>query len=227
MLISCISQKGGVGKSTVATNLASISAKDGLSVLLVDCDEQRSSCYWGSIRPNNGLFGEVKVVSLPSAQLHKDLQKLSTGYDVTIVDCGGGDSATLRSSILACGRGVVTKEGGIVLTILNSSQFDLWGLADTLQTLSDARSYADITGCLLFNSIMQRSKVAQRALAAVSKIEDVQRLKSVLHSRTAYKNAAASGLGVVEIEPRGKAAAEIRALWAELKRIHATLKENA
>jgi chromosome partitioning protein len=227
MLISCISSKGGVGKSTVATNLcaaAVAAARAGYSVLLVDADIQRSSCYWGSLRQSSGLFGKISVVNMQSGNLHKDLKQLSRGYDLTIVDCGGGDSATLRSSLLACGKGVVTKEGGIVLTILSTSQFDLWGLADTLQMLSDARAYADIAGCLLFNGIMPRSKVAKRALAAATKIEDVQLLKSALHSRTAYKTAAAAGLGVVESEPRGKAAAEIRTLWEELKQIHIKLK---
>lgn len=224
MIISCISKKGGVGKSTVATNLCVVAAKAGRSVLLVDGDVQRSSCYWGSVRPSDGLFGKVHVVGMPSGNLHRDLKHHSEVYDVIIIDCGGGDSSTLRSSILACGRGVIAKEGGIVLTLLNASQFDLWGLSDTMQTLNDARAYADIAGCLLFNGIMPRSNAAKQAMAAASKIEDVQLLESMLHSRIAYKTAAAAGLGVVESEPRGKAAAEIRALWKELQQVYSKLK---
>ena len=224
MLISCISCKGGVGKTSVATNLACVAAREG-SVLLVDADVQRSSLYWRSIRPGDGLFGEIQVVSMPTNALHKDLPKLSAGFDVTIIDCGGKDNNVLRSSILACGRGVVREEGGIAMMILSTSQFDLWGLTDTLDALREGRTFVDVPSCILLNNFMGRSKLAGRTLAAVSRIEDVPLLKSKLHSRIAFKIARESGKGVVEIEPRGKASAEVNALWRELVAFHNGLKE--
>lgn len=226
MLISCISSKGGVGKTTVATNLACVAAKAGKSVLLVDGDIQRSSLYWRSIRPGDGLFGAIQVISMPTTAMHTDLRKLGAGYDVTIIDCGGKDSGILRSSILACGRGVVTDEGGIAMMILSTSQFDLWGLTDTLDALREGRSLVDVTSCMLLNNFMGRSKMARRTLDAVEKIEDVPILQSKLHSRTAFKAASEVGKGVIEIEPGGKASKEVSALWRELVVLHEWLKEG-
>ena len=76
MLISCSSTKGGVGKTTIATNIACCAAHDGLSVLIVDGDKQKSSLYWQEVRAENNLFGGIQVVGMPTKAIHKDLPRL-------------------------------------------------------------------------------------------------------------------------------------------------------
>ena len=101
MLISCSSTKGGVGKTTIATNIACCAARDGLSVLIVDGDKQKSSRYWQEVRSENIMIGGVQVIGMPTKAIHKDLPRLSASYDVTLIDCGGGDSNIFSWNMLA------------------------------------------------------------------------------------------------------------------------------
>ena len=83
MIIGVLNQKGGVGKTTVATNLAAVCAKAGNRVLLVDADPQGSSMAWSSAREGEPLF---PVISMAKPTLHKDLPELASDYDVVIID---------------------------------------------------------------------------------------------------------------------------------------------
>ena len=51
--IMVLNAKGGCGKSTLATNIASYFANEGVSVALADYDPQRSSLDWIDRRPEN------------------------------------------------------------------------------------------------------------------------------------------------------------------------------
>ena len=53
MIISVVNQKGGTGKTTVATNLAACFAGDGREVLVIDADPQQSSLDWRADRPED------------------------------------------------------------------------------------------------------------------------------------------------------------------------------
>ena len=50
-VIAVVNQKGGVGKTCLATNLASVLGSDEPAVLLLDCDPQRSAVGWSSVDP--------------------------------------------------------------------------------------------------------------------------------------------------------------------------------
>jgi len=70
MIITIGNSKGGVGKSTIACNLATIAAKQGKKVLLVDADPQASSLGFRSIRKED----DIKATAITTPTLHKDLK---------------------------------------------------------------------------------------------------------------------------------------------------------
>lgn len=77
-IIAFISQKGGVGKSTLAQALATEAKKKKLSVLLADCDSQQSTSYeWSKIKGK---------ISCQVFKLVKDIWPLSENYDLIIID---------------------------------------------------------------------------------------------------------------------------------------------
>ncbi|GAM11336.1 cobQ/CobB/MinD/ParA nucleotide binding domain protein [Geobacter sp. OR-1] len=219
MLISVATRKGGVGKTSIGIGLAVCAAViDNKSVLLVDADAQQSALYWDRLRSCE----KPVTIALPSPRLHEALTTLSQPYDVTIIDCGGGDTGIMRSAILACGKNIVRPEGGIVVVPAKPSQIDIWGLGDTIDIVNAARSITAIEGRILLNQICRGTKTVQSALDAIGEL-DMPLLQSRLHDRVAHKVAIEHGQGVVETDPKSKAATEMIALWNELKNIHQTM----
>ena len=83
MKIGFLNQKGGVGKTTLAVNVADAMARQNKRVLLVDADQQGSALDWAAARRGDPMFA---VAGLPRASIHKELPALAKGYDMVIID---------------------------------------------------------------------------------------------------------------------------------------------
>ena len=94
IIVSCVSQKGGVGKSTIAAGLATGLTTAGLYVKIADLDTQQgSSLDWGRRRLNNSIDPGIEVQAFPSAA--QALTK-ANDYDVLIID---GPARTNKSTL--------------------------------------------------------------------------------------------------------------------------------
>ena len=209
-VITVANQKGGVGKSTSACNLAVCAVKDGKNVLIIDADVQGSSISFRAVRE----LDDLKAISIIKPTIHKDIKAFDS-FDVIIIDAGGKDDELFRSSILAA-------IGGLVLIPILPSQYDVWATEDTLKVIEFVKVGYELDACAVFNQTIQNTIVSQEARVVLEELaekSDVKILETTLFSRVDYKKSISLGQSVEEYAPKGKAAMEIGSLYAEIKNI--------
>lgn len=203
MVITVGSTKGGVGKSTIACNLAVESSLAGIKTLLVDADIQGSSLSFRSIREKD----DIQAMAITTPTLHKDLKEFERVYGLILIDAGGRESTVFRSAVAAC---------DVLLIPVLPSQYDLWAANDTIKLLQEARAFKEIPAYFVVNQVTN-TKIAREAMEAMqSFMNEAATLESTLFSRTAYKSSILLGKGVSEHEVKGKAAREMRSLYREI-----------
>ena len=142
MIISFLNQKGGVGKTMLATHLAmGLATRKGLSVLYVDADPQASAIDWRANRRDPLPF---EVVGMPKPVLHESVPKfLEKGYQACIIDGPGKLADVPRSAIMA---------SDIVLIPVQPSPYDVWSSSDIVEEFRRAKIYKpDIRAAFVIN----------------------------------------------------------------------------
>ena len=200
-IITIGNSKGGVGKSTIACNLAVAAVNRRMKVLLVDADPQGSSMSFRQLREAEDLT----AVSICTPTLHQDVQKFSA--DIVFIDAGGRDTKTFRSAIAAADL--------LVIPIL-SGLFDVAGTEQTIETLAEIRSYKSIPGRFLYNQVRTTVTAKDTAEALGDYADEVQPLKTSLHYHEFLKKALIAGKGVTEYRPGSTPANEIYAILDEI-----------
>jgi len=206
MKVLCIcNEKGGSGKTTIAVNLAVEATLGGKKVLLIDADVQGSAFSFYEKRREFEKRPSFQCVLKPSKNLHRDVYDFEN-FDLVIIDTGGRDSKVFRSAILAADFCIIPAQ---------PSQLDLWGVANTLGILEEARAYKDIGARILLNAVPPRARITKEASESLKEI-DVPLFKTMLGARVAYRESIPLGLGVSEYAPGSKAAEEIKSLYREV-----------
>jgi len=212
MIIGVLQQKGGVGKTTLALNLAAAFAKDGLRVLVVDADPQGSALAWSSVREATPLFS---VIGMPKPTLHKELPAIAVDYDVVVIDGAPGVKELTRSAILAA---------DYILVPVQPSPFDVWSCADIVGLIAEAQQFRpEIRAAFVVNRKIANTAIGREVVKAFENFP-LELLDVVVTQRVAFAESAAQGLTVPETAPSSQAAWEIYDL-AEI--IKSATKERA
>ncbi len=197
MIIGVLQQKGGVGKTTLALNLAAAFAKDGRRTLLVDADPQGSSLAWSSIRERPPLF---PVIGMPKPTLHKELPAIAKDYDIVVIDGAPRVNELARSAILACDH---------VLIPVQPSPFDVWSCTEIVGLVREAQQFrAEITASFVINRKIANTAIARAVMKAFNDFPFP--LASIaITQRVAFAESASQGLTVIETAPSSMSAMEI------------------
>lgn len=200
--------KGGVGKTTLSTNLAVCLLRAGHRTLLVDTDPERTCLVWSSKAADAGLEGPP-VVHIEGRSLRKDLASVSQGFDAVVIDSPGNNGTEARAAMLVA---------DVVLLPVVPGGPDMWLLQRTVALLEDARQVRpNLRAVVVFNRA-DTTTLARTSRTALEGL-DVAVLEHAVTRRVAFGEAMLSGQGVVDYAPESDAAREIRRLTKALLRM--------
>lgn len=192
LIITIANRKGGVGKSTIATNLAVSLSKQGRT-LLVDADEQKSAYNWNEYRQDK--LDAIFVLD----NLIDTLEPLNSQYDYIVIDVAGRDSQILRESLLISDKLIIPTQASIV---------DL----EVLEYVSDKVSQAhennpELTACVVINKAPTnyRNTESEQAKAYIAQFPTLKLLDTVIHDRKVFRDGFVESLSVSELnDPKAK-----------------------
>jgi len=208
MIVIIGSEKGGTGKTTIATNLAAMHSGRGMECLLVDTDKQSSSNYWSNSRDEDSSLKRVTCVQKLGKSVGKEILALSEKYKDIIVDSGGRDTYELRSALTVA---------DYLYVPIQPAQFDIWTLSQMDSLLEEVSLInPKLKTFVVFNRV-STNPVIKEVDEAVSLLENYKNLKFsgiILRERISYRKAAAQGASVGEIKNIDpKAVCELTALY--------------
>lgn len=215
MILVCGGIKGGVGKTTLATNASVLFSLAGKDVLLIDADDQETASDFtllrNSTRADRGGAGYTSV-KLHGAAVRTEGLRLASKYDHVVVDVGGRDSAGQRAALSIA---------DVYAIPFLPASFDVWTLDKVAVLIEEARPFNERleTVCFL-NRADAKGTDNLDAVAIAQEIPGLTYVDAPLGNRKAFRTAASQGLSAVELRNEdSKASGEIRFLIDRLNEI--------
>lgn len=212
MIIVVGAEKGGVGKTALATNIAALAVAENLEVLLLDTDTNGSSSAWIRIRNEEMVEPTIHILTV-SQNPQNELKQLASKYDLIIVDVGANSYSTMLNS---------AKVADLVLVPTGPDQMEVESTFNTFEALramdakhKDGKVPAYVVLNQLSTNVKSREEGALREYLADNALPVFD---AALRHRSSWRNARRGGLAVHELRGREadpKAAAEMRAIFAE------------
>lgn len=204
MIFTIGNTKGGVGKSTLALNLAIALAARGRTVWIVDGDRQGTISMAMGIRAAAGKLPLIHCSQLPDGdQLHAALVAEAAQFDCVVVDAGGRDSTALRAALVL---------SAIVIVPFAPRSLDMWALSDMCRLVDEARAHnPSLKACAVLSCADAAGRDNQDASDALENFPQLDYLPTPIRRRKSVANAVGHGLSVLEAQPKdSKAIAELK-----------------
>jgi chromosome partitioning protein len=203
-VIAVLNQKGGAGKTTIATHLARALQLEGAEVILIDSDPQGSARDWAAVREDQPL----PVVGIDRPTIERDLKALGK-KDYVIID-GAPQAADLAVSAI--------KAADFILIPVQPSPYDIWATADLVELVKSRIEITDgkLKAAFIVSRAIKGTKIGLEIADALNGY-GLPVLKSRITQRVLYPSTAAAGTTVLDAEPDSDAANECKALVAEIK----------
>lgn len=209
-VLAVVSQKGGTGKSTIASNLAVQAVINGKRTLICDCDPQASSYYWAQERGEDTSLPQITCIQL-SDDVRKQVEVMRSDYDLIILDClGSSHVKSTRSALMAA---------DIALSPIRPKRRDLATLEELDELIHDQiepinenlKTFFVLSQCPTLPSQIPR------ILGAKAAIKDFgfNVLQTNIYQRNSYDDTEETGRSVIETSDF-KAAEEIESLYNEI-----------
>lgn len=213
MIILIGGEKGGTGKTTIATNLAVYLKQNFRDVLLIDTDKQGSASFWSNTRDSliknytqepeqfkTVIHENLKELHrIPNIQKFGDsivheIEDLKNRYEYIIIDAGGRDSVELRAAMTIA---------DFLYIPIQASQFDVWtlGVLDSLITQAKVYNKA-LRSFIIFNRASTNpivNEVIESENAIKNDFDNFILCRAILRDRIIYRKAAKNGLATNEL----------------------------
>jgi chromosome partitioning protein len=207
-IYAVVNTKGGVGKTTTAVHLATMLAARG-KTLLVDGDPQATAASWAAWRRDAERPTSPTTTCLTGKAILAEGKGLAAGFQNTVVDAGGRDSAGLRAALLLANVAIIP---------IGASNFDAAAMTDLLEVVELAREYNPTLDVrVLLSRVDPRTKDAGDMLEFLAE-QKLNVLDTRVCERVAYRRATGEGAIVHEVA-KGKDAQAIAEMDSFLKEV--------
>ena len=198
-VIVVASQKGGAGKTTLASHLAVEAERQGRGpVVVVDTDPQGGLADWYNAREaETPVFVRPGPGGLPAALL----EMARAGVRLVIIDTPPAITATISATLASA---------DLVVVPARPSPNDLRAIGGTVELVEQAGKPM----VFVINSIKPRVRLTNDAVLNLSQHGTVAPI--LVADRTGYAAAMTDGRTAPELDPDGPAAAEMAGLWTYL-----------
>lgn len=206
MIVTIGNTKGGVGKTTLALNLAIARAIAGRDVWLIDGDRQATAQTAITIRAEAGRMPAVACAQYSEGgTLRAQVQQIGPKFQDIVIDAGGRDSSALRAALAL---------SDVLVVPFAPRSLDVWALADICSLIDEARAVRDGLRCFaVLNGADSSGQDNTDAVDALADFPQLMYLDAPIRRRKPIANAAGQGMAVMEMTPRdAKAIEEMHAL---------------
>ena len=222
-VVTVAAQKGGVGKTTIASNLAAAAHLSGRKTILLDMDAQGSAFDWFHARTKGSKLTGLAVVKADRALAGDQFRDIVRGYDFVVCDGPPRVDVVTRAAAVHC---------DLALLPMRAGPLDWWATEQTVRVLADAGEvrkqvgYPSLRCVFVLNAMPPRSRIvgaARDAIAAhLGTFSEVTGgsfdvLPDGIGNRVAFPTAMFTGESVLTLEDPGPSGAEIAKLFDVVK----------